>query len=75
MTDGDPDVFLTASHLRDVLRRMMFVKTAPVYISLCVKYLSTSAQTPIAICNTGATEILSFWFQAVTSLSVSVIKF
>lgn len=33
MTDGDPDVFLTASHLRDMLRRMLFVKTAPVYIS------------------------------------------
>lgn len=36
MTDGDPDVFLTASHLRDVLRCVLFVKTTPVYIPVCV---------------------------------------
>lgn len=50
MTDGDPDVFLTASHLRDALRHMLFVKTTPVYISyvwnikvLLYKYLSPYA--------------------------------
>lgn len=32
MTD-DPDVFLTASHLRDVLRRAPYVRTTPLRIS------------------------------------------
>lgn len=46
MTDGDPDVFLTASYLRDVLRHMLFIKTTPVCLSVCgiFKYF---AQTPI----------------------------
>lgn len=32
VTDGDPDVFLTASYLREVL----IIKTTPVYLCVCV---------------------------------------
>lgn len=35
VTDGDPDVFLTASYLREVLRHMLFIKTTPVYLCVC----------------------------------------
>lgn len=35
MIDGDADVLLTASHLREVLRHTLFIKTTPVCLSVC----------------------------------------
>lgn len=74
MTDGDPDVLLTASHLRDVPHA---VKTTPVY---CMSPHVWNIKVPLHknlshICSTATTEILSFQFLVVTSLSVSMNKF
>lgn len=67
VTDGDPDVFLTASHLRDVLRRMLFVIPTPVYctslyVGKIFKNFCTNTYRTYAGATEITTEILSFQF-------------
>lgn len=67
MTDGDPDVFLTASYLRDVLRRMLFIKATPERLSVCeifYIYIYINIYQYSHVYSTGATT-LSFQFPVV----------